>query len=193
MEALVVDDHPLLQEVLTGALQKAFGRVVVHCASNVEDALEQARKASPLALVLLDLGLRGCTGIESLTRFREKHPGLRIVVISAEEECETVHAALKAGASGYIPKTSKPDTIIAALRHIVAGGIYIPPAVQRMDEEDLLNKLDQIEEQARLTLENPQHLTGERQRMIIALVRHVRAKMQRSRTIALEEFQPNIL
>ena len=54
---------------------------------------------------------------------------MRIVVVSANESSVLIAAALKAGAAGYIPKTSPPDVIVAALRVIVAGGTYIPPQV----------------------------------------------------------------
>ena len=54
---------------------------------------------------------------------------MRIVVVSASESSAVIATALKSGAVGYIPKTSSPDVIVAALRVIVAGGTYIPPQV----------------------------------------------------------------
>lgn len=76
---------------------------------------------------MLDLGLPGCAGIEALTRMRAAAPEARIVVVSATEERDVILAALRAGAAGYVPKTSKPGVVTAALRLVAAGGVYVPP------------------------------------------------------------------
>lgn len=129
MDVLVVEDHPLIQLILPAMVSKAFGQAVVHLADNLEEAFERASHSSHLDLVLLDLGLPGCNGIESLKRFREKYPEARIVIVSATDDRDAILASFKAGAVGYIPKTSKPDVIIAALKVIAAGGTYVPPEV----------------------------------------------------------------
>jgi len=80
-----------------------------------------------LELVLLDLLLPGCTGIEALIQFLKVLPRARIVVISATEDSDSVRAALDAGAVGYLPKTSSPKIIAEALRTVLEGGSYVPP------------------------------------------------------------------
>ena len=75
---------------------------------------------------MLDLGLPDAKGIDVLKRFHAAFPRMTIAVVSATESSVLVAAALKAGAAGYIPKTSPPDLIVAALRVILAGGTYIP-------------------------------------------------------------------
>ena len=127
MQALLIDDHPLIHEILPAMLRKAVGRdVVVHAAQNLDEALECARRRKPLDLVLLDLGLPGCSGIEALKRIRERCPDAKIVVVSASDDPESIQAAFKAGAVGYIPKTSTPPTIIGALKLVCDGGTYVP-------------------------------------------------------------------
>ena len=127
MQVLLIDDHPLVREVLAATLRKALGEeAVVHAAQDFETGLECAA-CNGLDLVLLDLGLPGCTGIEALKRFREKHPDKKVVVVSANDERESIQAAFRAGASGYIPKTSTSDMVMAALKVVMAGGTYVPP------------------------------------------------------------------
>lgn len=105
----------------------------IHAETALAGALERARElGEDLELVLLDLGLPGCTGIEALTRFRAAAPSVRIVVISANEDPGTVEAAIQAGAAGYIPKTTVPQQMVAALRLVLSGGVYLP--LQVMNE-----------------------------------------------------------
>jgi DNA-binding NarL/FixJ family response regulator len=131
MRVLVIDDHPLIQEILPAVLVRAFGEVVVEAESTLEAGLERAA-AEPPDLVVLDLGLPGCEGIDAMSRFRMHFPQMPVAVLSASCDRDSILGVLDAGASGYIPKTSKPDVMIAALRVIEAGGTYVPP--EALDE-----------------------------------------------------------
>lgn len=126
MRALVIDDHPLIREIVPAVLARTFGEVLVATEATLEAGLERAAAERP-ELLLLDLGLPGCEGLDALSRFRTEFPQLRIVVLSAVCDRDSILGALEAGAAGYIPKTSKPDVMIAALRVIAAGGTYVPP------------------------------------------------------------------
>lgn len=127
MEVLIVDDHPFIHETLTAVVRKAVPGAMVSTADSLADGIVQARAAAQLELVLLDLGLPGCAGIESLTRFRSALPKLRIAVVSAADDASNVHAAFAAGAVGFIPKATKPPVMVAAVRLIAEGGTYFPP------------------------------------------------------------------
>lgn len=127
MRALVIDDHPLIHEILPAVLRKALGEVSVATEATLEAGLVRAAGSVPPDLVLLDLGLPGCEGIDALTRFRLEFPELPVVVLSATIDRESILGALDSGASGYIPKTSKPEVMIAALKLVAAGGVYVPP------------------------------------------------------------------
>jgi DNA-binding NarL/FixJ family response regulator len=127
MRALVIDDHPLIHEIMPAVLRKALGEVTVATEATLEAGLVRAAGSVPPDLVMLDLGLPGCEGIDALTRFRLEFPELPVVVLSATVDRESILGALDSGASGYIPKTSKPDVMIAALKVVVAGGVYVPP------------------------------------------------------------------
>jgi DNA-binding NarL/FixJ family response regulator len=126
MRALVVDDHPLIREIVPAVLARTFGEIAVATEATLEAALARAQAERP-DLVVLDLGLPGCKGLDALSRFRAQFPQVRIVVLSAVCDRDSIVAALEGGAVGYIPKTSKPEVMIAALKVIAAGGTYVPP------------------------------------------------------------------
>ena len=129
MDVLIVDDHPLIHATLGSAVRAVLPDARMHVAYSLQAALDIAGSLPAGALVLLDLGLPDCSGIEVVRRFLGTYPELRTAVVSAAESSVVVAAALRIGAAGYIPKTSTPDVIVAALRVIVAGGVYIPPQV----------------------------------------------------------------
>lgn len=126
MRALVIDDHPLIREIVPAVLAKALGEVVVATEATLEAGIARA-SAEPPDLVLLDLGLPGCEGLDAIHRFRMEFPQMPVVVLSANCDRDSILGTLEAGAAGYIPKTSKPDVMIAALKVIAAGGTYVPP------------------------------------------------------------------
>lgn len=129
VDVLVVDDHPLIHETLGIAVRNVLPKARVHDVYSLKAALETANSLPEDSLVLLDLGLPDGNGIDVLRTFRRACPKMRVVIVSATETSVLVAAALKAGAAGYIPKTSTPDMIVAALGVIVAGGTYIPSQV----------------------------------------------------------------
>jgi DNA-binding NarL/FixJ family response regulator len=125
----VVDDHPIVLDVMAAMAHKVFAGATVHCAVSLAEAQQTLAGDAPLDMAMLDLGLPGCRGIEALMQFRLMAPSVPVVVISANEERAIVLGALQAGANGYIFKTAKPDVIFAALRLVAAGGIHVPPEV----------------------------------------------------------------
>ena len=127
MRALVIDDHPLIHEIMPAVLARALGEVTVATEATLEAGLSRAGDGEAPDLVLLDLGLPGCAGLEAIARFRMKFPQLPVVVLSANCDPGSILGALDAGAVGYIPKTSKPEVMVAALQVIAAGSTYVPP------------------------------------------------------------------
>lgn len=159
MRALVIDDHPLIHEIMPAVLRKALGEVTVATQSTLEAGLAHAAGSAPPDLVLLDLGLPGCEGIDALTRFRMEFPQLPVVVISANSDRESILGVLDSGANGFIPKTSKPEVIVAALRLVAAGGVYVPP--EAIEDLTMQMPLRTVRESMDLT---------ERQRDVLRLI-----------------------
>jgi DNA-binding NarL/FixJ family response regulator len=127
MDVLLVDDHPILHETLRAVVASVAPEAQFHGETDLGGGVSKARQLKDLQLVLLDLMLPGCTGIEALVQFFKMVPRARVVVISATEDSGSVRAALDAGAVGYLPKTSSPKIIAEALRVVLQGGSYIPP------------------------------------------------------------------
>jgi DNA-binding NarL/FixJ family response regulator len=132
MDVLLVDDHPIIHQTLGAVVRSVLPQAQFHAESDLAGGLARARQLKDLELVLLDLGLPGCSGLDALIRFRKTLPTVRIAIISATEDPGSVRAALDAGAVGYVPKTSPPKVLANALQLILQGGTYIPP--QLMDE-----------------------------------------------------------
>lgn len=126
MKVLIVDDHPLMAEALGMVLNALPSQVEVQTARDLPAAFRMAEAAPAPDLVLLDLGLPGCSGLAALEGFRERFPALPVVVISASGEPSAILGALDLGAMGFIPKSSPKDVILNAVRLVVSGGIYIP-------------------------------------------------------------------
>jgi len=126
MNVLIVDDHPVVVEYLRNAAARAVPGAVVRIAGDLDAAFASMRD-SPAELVMLDLGLPGCGGVESLLRFRREFPDTRVVVISSEDQRNSVRGCLALGAAGFIPKSAGPKAMVSALRIVAGGGRYIPP------------------------------------------------------------------
>ena len=127
MDFLLVDDHPMIHETLSAVVRSLVPGARIHTENDLAGALSRAHQLQDLQLVLLDLGLPGCSGIDALVRVRKALPRARVAIISASDDAESVRSALDAGAVGYVPKTSPPRVVAEALRLILDGGIYVPP------------------------------------------------------------------
>ncbi len=129
VKVLVVDDHPLVREALRQVLTVFDNNVELIEAASASDALAVAAQLDHIGLTLLDIKLPGGCGLDLLRELRARCPAAPIVVISAVDDADTIIEALDAGAMGYIPKTSPREVLVAALRLVFSGGVYLPPAV----------------------------------------------------------------
>lgn len=126
MNALIVDPHPFVHEVLGMILRSVYGEVSLRTATNLEGANAIAHSDPKPDLVLLDPALHGCVGTEALTQIRTICPAVPVVVVSANDNRATILAAFRAGAVGYLPKTLPPTVMAAAIQLVAAGGFYVP-------------------------------------------------------------------
>ncbi len=126
MKALVIDDHPLVQEAVSNVLRRLEPDATIDVATDCESALDLVNYGAEPDLVLLDLNLPGVSGIPALKLWRTRHPGVAVVVLSAAADPQTVLAAMGAGAAGFIPKSSSNEVMLNALRLVLGGGRYLP-------------------------------------------------------------------
>ena len=126
MKAIVVDDHPLIQEAVSNMLYRLEPKADIASATECERGLAIAGAGAEPDLVLLDLNLPGLSGIPALKRWRTRFPGVPVIVLSATADRQTVLAAMGAGAAGFIPKSSSNEVMESAVRLVLAGGKYLP-------------------------------------------------------------------
>jgi DNA-binding NarL/FixJ family response regulator len=136
MRTLVVDDHPLMADALRVTLSELDSDAQVETASDLQQAFDLASREPAFDLVMLDLGLPGCSGVQALARFRERFAGLPVVVVSAASDLPSITAALDLGAMGFIPKTSPRDVLLNAIRLVASGGIYVPVEALKQRAEE---------------------------------------------------------
>ena len=125
---VIVDDHSLVRDGLRARLSVVPGLQVVGEAASGAQALELARADEP-DLMLVDVGMRGMNGIELATALRERHPRVRVLMLSMYDNREYVLSAIRAGARGYVLKESPTEEIIAAISAVWAGGNYFSAQV----------------------------------------------------------------
>jgi DNA-binding NarL/FixJ family response regulator len=118
MEVLVVDDHPLIREILPEVLRRAFGEVSVVGVGDLEAAFQRLAHHKAPDLALLDLELPGHHGLETLRRFRWKFPDVPVAVVSATEDEKSMRAALGHGAVAYFPKSLSAEGMVEGLKKL---------------------------------------------------------------------------
>jgi len=124
----LVDDHPLVREWLGQLLRGEAGFAVIGQAEDAPSALV-AMQANPPDIAIVDLSLRGGSGIELIKDIRQNLPTVRVVVLSMHEELVQVERALRAGAAGYVMKRESTTRIVEAIRVVRAGSVYANPEV----------------------------------------------------------------
>lgn len=128
LNVLVVDDHPLVLDALRHIVQKLGHAVAVTTAASRTELQSRLSGDAATDLILLDLALPGAVGLSLLAEVRDGHPEVPVVVVSGSDDADTINAAIDLGAMGFIPKSSTPAVMLSALRLVLSGGIYLPPA-----------------------------------------------------------------
>ena len=127
---LLADDHGLVRHGLQLLLAEVLPQLRVHLASSLAETLQVLASAGRFDLVLLDLTLSDVHGLAGLRRLRDDYPYVPVVILSAQDDRDTVLAALDAGAMGFISKAATPDELRDALtRVLVDHRIHLPQSV----------------------------------------------------------------
>jgi two-component system invasion response regulator UvrY len=134
---MLVDDHAVVREGYRSVLQKQPGLRVVAEASDGAEAYRLFKELGP-DLVVMDLTMSGIGGIEAIRRIRQWDRGARILVFTMHENAGFAVQAIRAGAKGYVTKTSAPEVLVQAVRDVLSGRIAISPDI---DHELALSRL----------------------------------------------------
>lgn len=120
----IADDHPIVREGLRRIATDDAGISVAGEASTA-DELFRLLGAKPVDVVLLDVSMPGSAFVETLRDLRQRHPSVKVLVLSVHPEDQWALRALRAGAAGYLTKDHSPEQLIAAIRRVARGGKYV--------------------------------------------------------------------
>lgn len=129
VRVLVVDDQRVVREGLVSLLSLLPGIEVVGTAVDGDDAIRQAWAADP-DVVLMDLNMPRCNGVEATERLRAERPQARVVVLTTYSDDAWVFSALQAGARGFLTKDAGAAEIHRAITTVAAGHAQLDPSVQ---------------------------------------------------------------
>jgi DNA-binding NarL/FixJ family response regulator len=130
VRVLIADDQKVVREGLAALIGLLPGIEVVGAAIDGDDAVRQAAALSP-DVVLMDLNMPRCNGVEATERLREAQPATRVVVLTTYSDDAWVFSALQAGARGFLTKDAGADEIRRAIIDVAAGQAQLDPSVQR--------------------------------------------------------------
>ena len=128
LRVLIADDHPLFRQGLRVLVESADDLAIVGEAQNGTDAVAQTLRTRP-DVVLMDLNMPALGGVEATRRIVAAHPQIRVLILTMFEEDESVFAAMRAGARGYLLKGSGRDEVLRAVRTVAAGEAIFGPAI----------------------------------------------------------------
>ena len=132
IKVLIADDHVFYREGVRALLGSVHEVEVVGEANNGEEAIAQAKDLKP-NVILMDLKMPGMNGIDATRRIHETHPSIGVLVITMFDDDDSVFAAMRAGARGYLLKDADKDEVVRAIVAVERGeAIFSPAIAQRM-------------------------------------------------------------
>ena len=160
---LIVDDHALLREGLQSLLSAEPGMRVVGTADSAESGIEKIGNLSP-DVVLTDLAMPETGNVDAIRLIREAHPDIRILALTFHKEDGYIHAALQAGADGYVLKDDSRDELVIAIGSVKKGKNYLSPAICDRVIEGYLSGVK------KKRLEPSWHALTRRERQVIRMI-----------------------
>jgi DNA-binding NarL/FixJ family response regulator len=121
---LIVDDHPIVRQGLAQMINQEVDLMVCGEAEDAQNALQAVAELHP-DLVLVDLSLKGGSGLDLIRTLRTRQSTLPVLVVSMHDESLYVERALRVGARGYIMKHEATDIMMSAIRRVLRGEIYV--------------------------------------------------------------------
>lgn len=120
----VVDDHPLMRDGMALLISAEADLQICGSAGSIQEALTQVATTRP-DLMVVDLSLKDGLGLDLIKTVKERHPQVRVLVVSAYEENLYAERALRNGAAGYVNKQECESTLLNAIRTVLAGRRYV--------------------------------------------------------------------
>lgn len=128
LKVLIADDHPLFRHGVKTLFMTAPDLVVVGEVTSGDEAIEAAMSLEP-DVILMDLRMPGCNGIEATREIVLQKPRIQILILTMFQDDHSVFAAMRAGAKGYILKDAEKDDLLNAIRTVGNGGAIFSPGI----------------------------------------------------------------
>ncbi len=125
---LIVDDHPAVREALAIRISQQFDLEICGEAADIPEAMKIVRELSP-DIAIIDISLKNGNGLDLIKRIKSQNESIRMLVWSMHGESLYAERALRAGAMGYITKEQATGQILEAIRHVMAGKVYLSPGM----------------------------------------------------------------
>lgn len=136
---LLVDDHKIVRAGLRMLFAAETDMEIVGEAGNGSEALRMVQELGP-DVVIMDVAMPGMNGIEATRRIKELTPSAAVLALTMHEDEEYFFEMLNAGASGYIPKRAAPDDLVAAVRAVAQGNVFLHATLARFLMRDILQE-----------------------------------------------------
>ncbi len=130
IRVLIADDHPLFRDGMHGLLDSVEETEVVSEAADGDEAVKKAAESNP-DVVLMDIKMPGISGIQATRKILENDQDAGILVVTMLEDDDSVFAAMRAGASGYLLKGAHQDEVLRAIRAVANGEAIFGPGIAR--------------------------------------------------------------
>ena len=161
---VVVDDQTVVREGIVMLLGLLPGIKVVGSAGDGEEAVRLVAELAP-DVVLMDLRMPRCDGVEATRRIRAGHPATQVVVLTTYADDESLFPALQAGARGYLTKDADGEEIVRAVHSVLSGDAGFSPSIQRR----LLERLSESEPRGAAPAEPPDGLTTRETEVLVLI------------------------
>jgi two-component system response regulator NreC len=138
---LIADDHGVMRAGLRALLEDEPAMEVIGEASNAEQVFHLVETLRP-DIVLLDIGMPGPNGIEITRQLKKTYPQIQVLILTVYEDESLLREAIRAGAAGFVIKRAAEEELMAAIRAVSQGYMYIHPAITHLLVKDLSPKVE---------------------------------------------------
>jgi DNA-binding NarL/FixJ family response regulator len=156
MKILIADDHEIVREGIKLLLRELATDLSVVEAADRSEVLAAVSANPDLDLILLDLYMPGVADLDLLTEISNNYSHVPVIILSATEDALVMQRVIDRGAAGFIPKSAAQAVMTGAIQLVLAGGVYIPPAMLHLAEEGGAATASRVTPASRLNLTNRQ-------------------------------------